>query len=256
MSVLVIKNNNNIIGLYDDLNIALDYVYSLYNSKLITDYIIIEKYKINSHILLEIYNVDLKYNITKTNKINYLNNNNSFEIDSITVSTLDNIDSDKKSVDDNSESDNNSVNSDNYFETKKIIEQYNILGQEKIDIIHNINLLNEQKNRETEKKNIYDSDLILYEKFKLIKNKNNEFEIPELFKKKYDTFQYLESNNKLDYLNFNDIYKPEIVITSFDNLFTNSHTYEKTDNELFNDNDNDTVEFIDAELSELLDINR
>jgi len=257
MSIFVIKNNNNIIGLYDDLKLALDYTYSLYNSKLINkEYIIIEKYKINTNILLELINVDLKFNITTEKKINYneeiieetnIEETNN-EINTVTTNDLEEI----KPEDDL----NNPINKDI---KKKIIEEKNNADQELIDIVHNINLLKKEKEKENEKINIYNIDIELYKKFLKKKTENNEFEIPELFQIKYSVFKYLDSNNELDYNNFIKLYCPTQIKTSYDNLFDigniidyKSNNSDDTEFDIELDDKLNNVEFTDIEINDLI----
>ena len=73
MSIYLIKINNNILGVYNDIDLALDYVYGLKNSNLIikTTNIYIYKYKINSSIILEEYSIDLTYQITTKYTLDY-----------------------------------------------------------------------------------------------------------------------------------------------------------------------------------------
>ena len=49
MNSFLIKNNNNIVGVFNDLELSLNYVYSLINSNLIkkTSNVVIYEYKIN-----------------------------------------------------------------------------------------------------------------------------------------------------------------------------------------------------------------
>ena len=75
MSIFLLKIKNNISGLFDNIDLALNHVYSLLNCNLISikDKVIICNYKINTSIVLFEYTVDLKYNITKKSNINYSN---------------------------------------------------------------------------------------------------------------------------------------------------------------------------------------
>jgi hypothetical protein len=269
MSIFIIKNNKNIIGIYNDLEIALDYVYSLHNSNFISNNVIIEKYKINSYILLEELEVDLNYKITIKNTIKYnkveeskisINLMDDFEIESNMSTTNDNITVGLDNI--TIGPDNTTIgldatiiekddDSDTYFKNKSAIEKYNVLGQERIDIIHDINLLKEQQKKETEKENIYNSDIKLYDIFKLKKENNPKFEIPELFTQKYEIFKNLELNNSLNYENFYKIYEPQQIKTSFDDCFNDIEIkcYIQID-EIENN-----VDFKDVEIGDLIDIN-
>jgi hypothetical protein len=267
MNVFIIKYNENLIGIYNNLDIILDYIYSLYNCNLIKNNIKIEEYKINSYILLNEYEVDLNYNIKLQKKINYKKESNNvellnFEIESNTSTTNDNIsnisinhswpipDATIVNIDDNKSED-----SDDYYKNKNIIEKYNIIGQEKIDIVHNLNLLKQQKNKEIEKENIYNSDIKIYKILKLKKEKDNKFEIPELFKQKYEIFKNLELNNLLNYENYYKMYEPEQITTSFDNCFNDIDIkhYKQEDND--DENELENIEFKDIERNDLININ-
>lgn len=73
---------------------------------------------------------------------------------------------------------------------------------EKIEIQHNINILNLKKEKAKELKQIYDNDIKLYEIFKKEIDNNENFIIPELFQIKYKIFNLLEKENKLSFENF------------------------------------------------------
>jgi hypothetical protein len=76
MNSYLIKNNNNILGIYNDLDLGLDFIYSLVNCNLIqkTSNIIIYEYKINSSIILQEYKIDLNHIISTQMIINYNHN--------------------------------------------------------------------------------------------------------------------------------------------------------------------------------------
>lgn len=73
---------------------------------------------------------------------------------------------------------------------------------EKIEIQHNINMLNLKKEKAKELKEIYNNDIKLYEIFKKEIDNNENFIIPELFQIKYKIFNLLEKENKLSFENF------------------------------------------------------
>jgi hypothetical protein len=68
---------------------------------------------------------------------------------------------------------------------KKYIAEQNKLGQDKILITHQLNLLKEQSKQEEEEENKYNTDIELFNQFKNIKIKNTSFVIPFLFDEKY-----------------------------------------------------------------------
>ena len=141
MNIYIVKINNNLSGIFETLDIALDYVYSLLNSNLINNKnnVLIQTYKMNSCIILEEYTVDLNYTIEKKNKINY-NNEVNFNIDFY--------EEDSESVTTNSSTEEETIISLTSSEKrrqkekiKEILNNQNILGQQKIDTVHKLNLL-------------------------------------------------------------------------------------------------------------------
>jgi hypothetical protein len=217
MNSYLIKNNNNILGIYINLDLALDYVYSLINSNLIqkSSNIIIYEYKINSCIILHEYNIDLNYNISNKSTINFnkVTNNIEYETDSPIMSSSTVY---KKTSTDTEEDYNRKKKKRDFIKTQ------NILGQEKINVVHNINLLKEELKKKEEKKIQYDNDLELYYKFKNIKNKNDLFVIPDMFEQKYDIFYILDNQNKISFENFIEKYRPEKIKTQYSQIFENS----------------------------------
>ena len=105
-----------------------------------------------------------------------------------------------------------------------MVEQ-NKLGQQKIDIMHKLNMLKKQKEKLEELKNVYENDLKIYYKIKeeILKKKN--YTISELFIEKYKVFNHLEINSTISFENFNLLYRPETLSTSYDDLFI-SNDYE------------------------------
>jgi hypothetical protein len=93
------------------------------------------------------------------------------------------------------------------------------------EIQNNIHLLKKQKEKLEESKRVYDVDLELYNKFKKIKETNTNFEIPEMFINKYELMDALDKEKKLCWENFNDLYKPKPIPTSFDKLFNDTQGY-------------------------------
>jgi hypothetical protein len=217
MSVFIIKFKTNIIGIYYTLKNATDYVYSLYNSKFINsnDKVYIQEFKINTNIILNEYNLNLKYEITKKININYdgsINEHSEFyEDDSSTISSSKS-DDEKISL---GSTEKERIKQNN----KDYIKKQNIIGQQKIDVVHELNLLKEQQKILEENEKKYNADLELYYKFKNIKSTSTNFDIPFMFEEKYKTFEYLEVENILDYKNFTKKYKPTRVKTTYDDLF-------------------------------------
>lgn len=215
MSVFIIKFKTNIIGVYDTLKNATDYVYSLYNSKFINsnDKVYIHEFKINTNIILNEYNLNLKYEITKRINTNYNGpiDEAEYENDSSTISSLESYD-EKISL---GSTEKERIKKNN----KEYIKKQNIIGQQKIDVVHELNLLKEKQKILEENEKKYDADLELYYKFKNIKLTSTNFDIPFMFEEKYKTFEYLEVENILDYENFIKKYKPTKLKTTYDDLF-------------------------------------
>ena len=85
---------------------------------------------------------------------------------------------------------------------KELAEKEKKLGLEKYELNKELNELKMKKKKLDEKKNQYETDLKLYNIFKIKEN----FTIPELFIEKFNLFQKLEKNNTLNfdnYINYN-----------------------------------------------------
>ena len=91
--------------------------------------------------------------------------------------------------------------------------------------LRTINRLNNEKRKIQEKLIKYNYDFDLFNKFKNIKFKNENFEIPELFKNKYKLFLELESKNTLDFDTFDSLYVEEQINTSYNDLFNSNEGF-------------------------------
>lgn len=249
----VIKRNHHVFGIYDDLNLAIDYIYSCLQLKIISilDNITINKYKINTSIILKEIKIDLNYYITKKESFNasifFNDENKSIEINN-KVNEIENSYLSFSDSNDNIESDNISIKTNsselrknkiiNNKNNKEYIKQQNELGQTKIDIMHNINILKQEQAKIKEANDIFNNDLTLYNVFKKAILKNKDFVIPFLFQTKYDLFIELENKDKLDFNNFKLMYKKEKINTTYDSLFirsdsdTDDHNIENYSNEI------------------------
>ena len=76
------------------------------------------------------------------------------------------------------------------------------MAKQKIEIQHKINILKVQKEKIEESKRVFENDLKLFNLFNESKQKDSNFEIPELFKKKYEIMINLNKNNKLNWNEF------------------------------------------------------
>ena len=95
--------------------------------------------------------------------------------------------------------------------------------KEKIDLQNSIGELKRKKEKLEESKRVFDVDLDLYKKFKTIKLTNSEFSIPDMFIDKFVLMYQLENEDKLNWFNFNELYKQKTLQTSFSKLFEQEH---------------------------------
>ena len=116
-------------------------------------------------------------------------------------------------------------------------KRINEIEKEKHDLIHNMNLLKVQQNKIIEIKQVFDVDLKLFNQFKLTKETDNDFVIPELFLNKYKIMNKLLLEDKLDWSNYynkmknnkdNDIYNEHFITNSYENSFINNKKSDKT----------------------------
>ena len=112
-------------------------------------------------------------------------------------------------------------------------KRINEIEKEKHDLIHNMNLLKIQQNKITEIKQVFEVDLKLFNQFKLAKEVDEKFVIPELFVNKYKIMNNLFLTDKLDCENYynemknnkdNDIYDEHFITNSYENSFINNKT--------------------------------
>jgi hypothetical protein len=95
--------------------------------------------------------------------------------------------------------------------------------KEKCELQNSINELKKKKEKLEESKRVFDVDLSLYKKFKELKNANINFNIPDMFIEKYKLMNDLDNQGKLNWFNFNELYKPVPISTSFSKVFENEH---------------------------------
>ena len=165
-NIYLIEYNNNIIRVYDDEYKAHIFIESCLQNGFMTHPINIVTFMTNSCI--------------KTHVVNYkqgLINNNSQKIETK-----------PQIIKELNETSNEIIDN----ETEEFLE----LAKQKINIQHDINLLNKKKHRLEELKQIYDTDLNLYNTFK---EKNINFVIPPLFVDKYNLFNKLELENNISF---------------------------------------------------------
>jgi hypothetical protein len=270
--IYLIKNNNNIFGIYIDYESCIDYIFSCIQLKFINanDNITIYVYKPNSSIIIKEIKVNINsliidkllYNYNKElineeiindeiNKKLNKNLNDIFKLDDKTdnfnnfISDSSRIDSDKSSSkSDNSSDYESDTESDSESSTykKMIIKKKNDIAQEKINLNHSLNLLKREKEKLENDINTYDTDLELYYKFKSKILIDKQFIIPILFENKFNIFKQLEEQNQISFDNFTLLYNNEVIPSDYDGIFNN------TDNEYENKFINSSVEDITKAL--------
>jgi hypothetical protein len=251
MNVYVLNIKNNISGIFENLDLSLDYVYSLLNARLLNkeDKVYVQKYKINTCIILEELEIDLTFIINKKSKINYSNNKEKqvyeevYEDSSSTFTTND----EDSSVEESSDEESSEIRSSEEERIKKNNKEYlikhNNLGQQKIAVTHDMNLLKFKQQQYENEENIYNSDIILYEKFKVLKLTDPKFVIPFMFEEKYKVFEDLDSKNKLSFEHFKNNYRAERIKTQYDHMFDL-----KSES---SDDANETEEFVNVNTNDL-----
>ena len=116
------------------------------------------------------------------------------------------------------ESEDNNVSTDKL--DKEVQNKIKKTRDKQSKIEYNMNLLKQNKEKIEESKNIYNSDLKLYNQFKKLKETNNVFMIPELFQYKYEVMYKLDLQNNLSWETFNANYiKVNTTNTSYTKLF-------------------------------------
>ena len=188
-------NNHELIGLFDSYDSAFIFVKGLEKNSLINkkDYTL-KEYHTNSIL----YERDISLN-TKDDQTN-LYEYNTF------LKEVDNIKINRKST--------------NRKLTDADIEKKKEIRKKKAELDKEIFLLEEQKDKITIKKNEYEYNIKLYNQLKKDKKNKEDFIIPILFKYKYELIKQLENENKLNFKNYNELYVPEELNTSYQALFT------------------------------------
>ena len=125
---------------------------------------------------------------------------------------------------------------------KEYLLKHNNLGQQKISITHDMNLLKFKQQQYENEENIYNSDIILYQKFKALKATNPKFVVPFMFEEKYIVFEDLDIKNNLSFEHFKNNYRAGKVKTQYDHMF---------DLKSESDDGNVTEEFVNVDTTEL-----
>ena len=114
---------------------------------------------------------------------------------------------------------------------------------QKIELQHKINILNQQKNRIEDSKNTYANDYKLFELFTESKQKDSDFVIPDIFIKKFNLMTQLNNENRLSW----EIFIKEFQHENLYNEYFGLNNYEET----FLDSESDDNK---SNISEELDI--
>ena len=204
----LIELNDSIIGAYDNLNDAETYIYGCFQNNFFLS-AKIKIFKINSCFSQEIKSYSSS-KIIKT-EIKPINNN-TVSVPKVNIIYEDNSDT--------------------------ILQ----MAKQKIEIQHKINILKVQKEKIEESKRVFENDLKLFNLFNESKEKDSSFEIPELFKKKYDIMVKLNNDNKL---NWSEFIKEYNTIENNYNDYFGLNNYESVF--LEQEDDNNFSEEIDIE---------
>jgi len=228
-NIIILKVNERLCGIYNSEDLVNNFINSCLNCNFIkkSDKVLLQYYQINSFILNDTKVINLSDKSLNNIQTVEINNNNSNIYEEFSDS-----DSDVSEV--------SSIDATNFLNIKKKerenFNKFIELGQEKIELQSQINKLNLDKKKLNEKKIKYDCDIELYEKFKNLKKENQNFEIPELFIKKFDLFEKLEKDNDLNFEAFIDKYVDETLKTSYFDLFENQeYAYKLPTPENFNE---------------------
>jgi hypothetical protein len=92
-------------------------------------------------------------------------------------------------------------------------------AKQKAELNHKKNMLKYHKERLEGKKNEYENDLLLFDKFKEEKSKDSNFEIPPLFVKKYDIITKLMEENNLNFETYIELTDEQFMDNSYHLLF-------------------------------------
>ena len=98
-------------------------------------------------------------------------------------------------------------------------ENYEKIEKDKIDLYNKMEKLKKKKEKILEMKNMYESDLNVFEALLKKKSEDENFEIPPIFKKKYEVIKLLKEKNNLNIENYYKLYKIEDQNNCWSGLF-------------------------------------
>ena len=227
MSSYLIEYNNKIIGTYYNYNIAETFILSCLQNNFIKDSALIHSFRNNSCYKIKTTVITLD----KNQSIKELDIPVEIPVD-IPVNIPVNIPVD---IPVNIPVEIITITPEMKLENEKRINE---IEKEKHNLIHNMNLLKIQQNKITEIKQVFEVDLKLFNQFKLAKEVDEKFVIPELFVNKYKIMNNLFLKDKLDWSNYynemkinnkdNNIYDEHFITNSYENSFINNKKLDKT----------------------------
>jgi hypothetical protein len=188
MSYYLVKYNNNIIGTYDDLKLAKLFINSCYQNKFMTSKATIMYFSKNSCFFE-------KEEVEQTEEEKKAEEEEKKKAAEIKLEEQKELEKKKEAL--------------------KQTPEYKEIIQSKIDLQHELNLLKQNKEKIEQSKKVYESDIKLYNIFKESKTTNPEFEIPEIFVKKFNLFEKLFNENRLSWDNFAGEYKHENMYNDY-----------------------------------------
>ncbi len=256
-NIYLIKYNNNIIGVYDNLTDAKLYIESCIQNNFINDKISIVTFTLNScfkHKEELVFNNDnnncfcpcLKRNEIKP-EIRQQPIINKEDINVQPIIKKEDINSEfnkllqrqREIIKIDQEFKNPLVKEpelkkNDIPEVKTETKAYLDLAKQKIDIQHDLNLLNKKKEKLEELKQVYETDINLYKRFKEMSEKNPKFIIPTLFTEKYKLFQKLDAEDNISFETFTQEFntKKEDVKELFSDSDYNNKFYNRKREEI------------------------
>lgn len=199
--------NNKILGVFDNEKLLKNFINGGIQNKFFHETNLkTQIYEMNS-----CYNVDINIekNITIQNISNNTNIVNNKEKETLEKEKIIKLLEKKKIEKDIKTKESEMEKSDEF---KKIM-------QDKIDLNSKINELKYEKKKLLEAENTYKNDIKLYELFIKEKEKNSDFNIPELFNLKFDIFTRLSNDNQLTFENFKEEYDKLKPKNDYDDVF-------------------------------------
>jgi hypothetical protein len=182
-----LQKNNNIIGIFDNLDTCDNFLKGLKSNNMIKNF--------NDYKIKKFY----KNTLNLINEYNYKNNE------------LVKLNSNKKNDDNKKDNIKKNLTDEEIKKKKEILEKKRGIENKK-------RILNIKKERIESSKRVYKEDLKLYELFKT-KINEKDFVIPELFQNKFNLMKILEEKGKLSWENFFINYKEEELESEYQALF-------------------------------------